>query len=157
MRYRAILRNSLFLAAAMLMFSLAAIVEAQGPPPPPYMGDGDLYPDAAMNEKDLAQFIEYWKTFVLEGQLNSDTEKADFNDNERIDYDDAAWIIGEYLRLYDTYHTASTSSVYPHAAGVAIAQLGPPVRASSHVSRPAPLPSISSSSDLRSRTSGGGK
>lgn len=80
----------------------------QSPPPPPYLGDGDLNGDARMDEIDLSKFIVYWRSFIKTGNVIDPL--ADFNKNGRIDVQDAVFIIGEFLRLYSVYHTTPTAA-----------------------------------------------
>lgn len=127
-------------------------------PPPPYLGDGDLYPDAVMDEKDIAKFIEYWRLFARHGQL---TPEADFNDNEAIDHDDAAWLLGEYLRLYDVYHTSQAPAI-PSSTAIATAPSRTSIPDRAPASRGSPLtatvpqararPLLATSSDAPSAT-----
>ncbi|MCD6352414.1 MAG: hypothetical protein J7M26_09870, partial [Armatimonadetes bacterium] len=130
----------LIVLAMMVLFLTSDQAQAQ-PPPAPYLGDGDLNGDARMDEQDLLKFIQYWRQYVKNGQF---TAAADFDDDGDIDHDDAAWIIGEFLRLYDVYHSgqssASTSGVAPAqrpAAGTAVGKAKASVRASSRASNTA--------------------
>jgi hypothetical protein len=107
------LRWPFLLLLAGAVASLVCKTWADTPPLPPYLGDGDLNGDAIMDEKDLARFIKYWRKFASTGVL---TKIADFDKNNRIDSQDAVFIISEYLRLYRVYHRA-TSSTTAQATG----------------------------------------
>jgi hypothetical protein len=95
----------------------------------PYFGDADLNNNVELDQGDFALFIQYWRKFHLESDL---VAAADFNDDGKLDHQDASYMVSEWV-FYGP--RAGTSSVKASSAPK------PPAKSPSH-SQDAPVSAV---------------